>query len=343
MLRGINRQIIFEDDNDRVFFLNALEKCKAISGFKLHAFCLMSNHVHLLIEQGEEPLGLVFKRIGVRYSGYYNSRYDRVGHLFQDRYKSENVESDAYFMTVLRYILRNPMKAGLEERPGTYRWSSYQAYAKGKGRLTDIELAEAVFGNREEIIRFIQEANEDSVMDDDDFDHRTKEDREKEIMIQVTKCKSVPEFQKLPVEEQRRLGLELHKKGLPIRAISRMTGLTKSTLGRVVKASQEPPETVDWTPRYNFDEVGEEYDAEADEKTGCAMNEPGEEYDAGADDELDYLMDEARIDDDSDYLMDEARIDDDPDYVMEEPWDEFDDEMDMAAVEVDPKDESIVW
>ena len=141
ILRGINRQTIFEDDGDRHYFMTVLKYYKGISGYKLHAFCLMGNHVHLLIEPAGEPLGQVFKRVGVRYVSWYNRKYERTGHLFQDRFRSENVESEQYYRTVLRYILQNPMKAGLEKQPGSWRWSSFLAYWKGAGSITDTQYA----------------------------------------------------------------------------------------------------------------------------------------------------------------------------------------------------------
>ena len=115
MLRGINQQDIFEDEDDYLRFLAIIRECKDISKFELYAYCLMTNHVHLLLKTGEEPLELIFKRIGSRYVYWYNLKYQRIGHLFQDRYKSEAVEDDAYFLTVLRYIMQNPMKAGMEK------------------------------------------------------------------------------------------------------------------------------------------------------------------------------------------------------------------------------------
>ena len=152
MLRGINRQVIFEDDGDRRYFVSVLGECKEVSGFKLHAFCLMPNHVHLLIEPAEESLEIIFKRLGSRYAVWYNRKYQRVGHLFQDRFRSENVETDTYYKTVLRYILQNPMKAGIETRPGSYRWSSYLAYERKKGSLTDTSYAEELFGSHEALM-----------------------------------------------------------------------------------------------------------------------------------------------------------------------------------------------
>ena len=108
MVRGIDRQIIFNNDEDYSKYVEILRECKAISKFKLFAYCLMDNHVHLLLKAEDEDLSQIFKRIGVRYVYWYNWKYNRRGHLFQDRYRSEAVEDDSYFLTVLRYIHQNP-------------------------------------------------------------------------------------------------------------------------------------------------------------------------------------------------------------------------------------------
>ena len=108
-------------------------------------------------------------------------------------------------MTVLRYILQNPAKAGLEERPGTYRWSSYLAYEKGKGSLTDTEYALELFGSREELVNFVQMPNTDVALDEEQFDRRLREEYEKEVMLQVTGCESTSEFQQLEKPVQKSL------------------------------------------------------------------------------------------------------------------------------------------
>ena len=235
MLRGINRQEIFEDDEDRYFFMKTVQKYKEVSGFRLHAFCLMSNHVHMLMEPIEEPLEVIFKRIGSRYVGWYNSKHQRVGHLFQDRFRSENVETDQYFMTVLRYILQNPMKAGMEKRPGNYRWSSYWAYAKGGAALiTDTEYAEDLFGGRDALIAFIQEENEDAVMDDGGYEWRLRDDEAREIMKRVAGCSTASEFQKKEIRERKACARELYMKKLTMGQIARLTGMPKSTVQKAI-------------------------------------------------------------------------------------------------------------
>ena len=100
-----------------------------MASFVLHAYCLMDNHVHLLLQEQEETLGEIMKRVGVSYAYWFNRKYERVGHLFQGRFRSETVEDDAYFLTVLRYIHQHPVQAKLVARCSDYPWSSYAAYA----------------------------------------------------------------------------------------------------------------------------------------------------------------------------------------------------------------------
>ena len=92
ILRGINRQIIFEANEDKKKFLEILKKYKGGARYKIYAYCIMDNHVHILIKEGKEPLLKIMKRIGVSYVYWYNYKYERSVHLFQDRYKSELVK-----------------------------------------------------------------------------------------------------------------------------------------------------------------------------------------------------------------------------------------------------------
>jgi len=128
MLRGANRQEIFHDDEDSRKFLDCLKKYKGVAKFTLYAWCLMDNHVHLLLKEGEEELSKTMKRIGVSYVSYYNCKYCTTGHLFQDRFKSENVETGEYFLTVVRYIHQNPVKAGICSKVEGWKWSSCTGY-----------------------------------------------------------------------------------------------------------------------------------------------------------------------------------------------------------------------
>jgi putative transposase len=113
MLRGINRQEIFHDDIDRVRFLETLKKYKKKCEMKVYGWCLMNNHIHLLLHEGKENISITIKRIGVSFAWYHNLKYNKIGHLFQDRFRSEKVENDEYFLSVIRYIHQNPLKAML--------------------------------------------------------------------------------------------------------------------------------------------------------------------------------------------------------------------------------------
>jgi len=142
-MRGINRQRIFEDDEDDEDyerFIETLKSYKALSGYEIYAYCLMGNHFHLLLKVGKEDLELVVKRIAGSYVYWYNLKYGRCGHLFQDRYKSEVVEEDPYLLTVIRYIHQNPIKAGLCNCVSEYKYSSYGEYIAEDSRLVDVSL-----------------------------------------------------------------------------------------------------------------------------------------------------------------------------------------------------------
>lgn len=137
MLRGINHQDIFNDNEDKKRFLDILLKVVQLSGAVIYGFCLMGNHIHLLFKEGNEAISTLMKRLGTGYAGWYNWKYERSGHLFQDRYKSEPVENESYLLTVIRYIHNNPVKAGFVTKPEEWKWSScneyynYAVYPKG--------------------------------------------------------------------------------------------------------------------------------------------------------------------------------------------------------------------
>ena len=139
MNRGVGHCIIFEDDQDRREFLGILAlKLKKYSAMLL-AWCLMDNHYHLLLQVSYEDLPRLMHDVNLRYAQYFNRRYGRDGCLFGARFKSEPITSDEHFLTVLRYIHRNPEKAGIA-RTCEYRWSSYREYVK-KPRLISSKLA----------------------------------------------------------------------------------------------------------------------------------------------------------------------------------------------------------
>lgn len=128
MIRGNEQKDIFLDNEDRKMFLDVLYWKSRDNNFSIYAYCLMSNHVHLLINEGENSISRIMKRINISYAAYFNRKYQRVGHLFQDRFRSEAIENERYLLAAVRYIHNNPVKAGINKKPWEYQWSSCQPY-----------------------------------------------------------------------------------------------------------------------------------------------------------------------------------------------------------------------
>ena len=223
MLRGINRQVIFEDEEDNLKFLETLKNYKAVSGYKLFAYCLMSNHIHLLIKVEKEDLDLIIKRIAGSYVYWYNWKYKRNGHLFQDRFKSEPVEDDAYFLTVIRYIHQNPIKAGLSKTIDDYKFSSYNEYIINSN-LVDTDFCLGII-DKEQFIDFNMEETQDVCLEIEDNDFRLTDDEAREIIRKISKCKTATEFQNLSIDKRDKYLKILRNNGLSIRQISRLTGI----------------------------------------------------------------------------------------------------------------------
>jgi len=125
--RGDRRENIYDDDIDRERFLEILGQI--IEGFNwvCHAYCLMSNHYHLLIETPDGNLSKGMRQLNGVFTQASNRRHQRSGHLFQGRYKAILVDSDTYLMELMRYVVLNPVRAGMEDQPGKWPWSSYNA------------------------------------------------------------------------------------------------------------------------------------------------------------------------------------------------------------------------
>lgn len=161
--------VLFRDDNDRHKYLDVLQAAKEKYPFELNAFCLMDNHVHLLLKETDTPLSLVMKSIGIRYSIYFNKKYERIGHLFQDRYRSQAITSESQYLACARYIHNNPVKAGLANRPGDFAWSSFQSYCQ-RGPDSLINKTPLMAYCEDSIIRLLDytnAANDDKFIDYD--------------------------------------------------------------------------------------------------------------------------------------------------------------------------------
>jgi len=138
VVRGINKSDLFLSNTDKQVFIDILKKVKQDGEYQLFAYCLMNNHVHLLMEAQGTFLQRTMKRILQRYARHFNQSNKRIGHVFQDRYWSQGIDSQHYFMACARYIHRNPVQACIVEAPEDYSWSSYEEYISPPDKgLTD--------------------------------------------------------------------------------------------------------------------------------------------------------------------------------------------------------------
>ena len=233
----------------------------------LYNYCLMDNHVHLLLKPGSEPLSCLMKRIGVRYAAYYKLKYHRTGHLFQDRFRSEAVEDDSYFLAVYRYITLNPVKAGLCEKPGQYPWCGIRSSGDGffchteggtkeassmrecvqvedgslvptscdKGTVPNhVQSAQPqlaplpVDATREQIWNYICA----DALEIHPFTERVLDGEAKELLLRFSGLQNPLDVTRLPRQEQVFLFYRLQEEGVSIQQMARLTGIAKTNIAR---------------------------------------------------------------------------------------------------------------
>lgn len=236
MLRGVNHQQIFEEKSDYTKFLSILKECQQVSQFSVYAYCLMGNHVHLLLVVNNEPLGLCLKRIQNRFVFWYNTKYERIGPLFQGRFRSEAVTDSPYLLNVCRYIHQNPVKAGLCQNIQQYPWSSIHAYYGHSDHLTDVSVINSHFPDSEALHEFLSQQSEYSFLDINTPQYIPMTDEKaKEIIYQLTGCKNSSEFQNLDRTIRNESIYKLRKCGLSAYQINRLTGISRSLIYKIVK------------------------------------------------------------------------------------------------------------
>ena len=240
MLRGNNKQVIFESEKDYLKFQQLLyQKCHPQDSDHsplppccvLFAYCLMPNHVHLLIQEKKETVSDVIKSVALSFAQYYNIKYGHSGHLFQSRFRSEPVDDWDYFVTLLRYIHQNPVAGGLAACVKDYRWSSWAEFenkaicnicATGSvlSRISRDALTELVNEPMPKARRILDFNNESSIRIGDDV-----------IREFIRKDCAVPnpnDLQAYPKTERQAILKRIREFGGSIRQISRITGISES-------------------------------------------------------------------------------------------------------------------
>lgn len=227
MMRGIDKRNIFVEEDDYKKFLHYIEKAKEKSDFFLFAYCLMTNHIHLLIKEGKEDIGDSIRRISVGYAQYHNRKNGRVGHLFQNRYQSEVVNDDNYLLVVLRYIHQNPLKVGMVKAIGDYKWSSYSDYLNSQRAIVDRDIVMGYFINAEKFIEFHNQHSTECCLDYQEKKRYTDDKLRKTI-----KC--IVDIEKLHIMENKERDniIKRIKKetGASIRQLERVLGIGRNII-----------------------------------------------------------------------------------------------------------------
>lgn len=234
MLKGIDDRDIFLDDFDRSKFIEHIIRARKKGDFNFLAYCLMDNHAHLLIEENEE-IGKSIKRITVGYVLWHNNKYGRTGHLFQNRFSSEVVETDSYLLTVVRYIHNNPVKAGIIKLPRDYEWSSYNQYLAAYNNKTchiDPTRIKAYFKTQENYEDFMNILHDDKCLGNKPSKKLTDEVLRKIIFEEL----NLGSIEAMPAKERNQIIRDVHlMTGASVRQLGRVFGLGKGIIQRGIR------------------------------------------------------------------------------------------------------------
>lgn len=233
ILRGVDRQVLFFDDADRRRFLQTIARCRDGSDLTIAAYCLMDNHVHILLRSSDPP-GLFVKKVASSYVRYFNQKYDRVGHLFQDRFQSEPVDTDESYLRVFRYILRNPVKAGIGEAD-QYPWNSWSELDKAK--ICNVDLAASIAGGLSSLKTFVLMDNNDNYLEPDGRHIITDTEAADRIRMILSRnglsVKTPFEIAAFPIQVRNTLLKEMKTEGLSVRQLSRLTTINRNVIQRI--------------------------------------------------------------------------------------------------------------
>lgn len=234
ILRGNAKQDIFLDKQDFGKFLKEICNTKEKYQYELYAYCLMTNHVHLILHDKNDNLSKALQSLTVSYSSYWNKKYERVGHLFQSRFLSKNVETAEYLKNLCRYIHQNPIKAGIAKMEN-YHWSSYQEYIK-ESKIIDKEQILLLFQNDEtkamsEFINFHLANIEQENMKDFMEYEMTPKLNDEQATLYIKQILGIGNLQELVSYSIAKRNGYLKKlkniQGITYKQIARLTGLSK--------------------------------------------------------------------------------------------------------------------
>ena len=236
IIRGINRQDIFLDNQDFKKMLKEIKKIKEKYKYNLYAYVLMPNHIHLMINSQNEDVSKVVQSLNIRYTQYFNSKYERIGHLFQDRFRSKAVEDEGYFRDLVRYIHKNPQNAGLKDE---YPWTSYYEYVYQNDGITDKNAVMKLFQNDIQYFKeFHKNYRNKYINVDYEMVNRIEDKEAIQIMKELSNEENLMKIQNYGIKEKYSLIKQFTKiEGITKVQIARILGINKKTVERIEKMS----------------------------------------------------------------------------------------------------------
>jgi REP element-mobilizing transposase RayT len=226
VFRGVNRQSIFEEEADYNKLKTILKELKDEMKFEIYVYCFMSNHVHILMkEMNIGDISLIMKRVLTKYARWYNIKYKRSGALIANRYKSQPVDVDEYFLNIVRYIHQNPVKAKIVKCIENYKWSSYNEYLNNIQGLADKEFILTMM-EREEFEAFHEIEEEAIFVVDDKVKITDDEVRRRIIKKYGIEPKEICSFER----KERNEILGILKREYSIRQLERITGISRGVI-----------------------------------------------------------------------------------------------------------------
>ena len=238
IVKGIGRQNLFEEKSDYEKFKEILKIVKAEMEFSLYAYCLMTNHVHLFIKEKEVgQISKIMSKILSHYAMWFNIKYLRTGPLFNNRYMSEPVEDEKYYMSLVRYIHQNPLKARMVGRISQYQYSSYGEYIGGDESFTDIGFfLDMLSDNRKQATEQFIELNASD--EEESFEisssHRKSDAHIRRIIKSELDIEDPSLIKSFDIELRDAVVKKLvEEKGISKSALERETGLARGTIIRI--------------------------------------------------------------------------------------------------------------
>ena len=244
LLRGINKQDIFIDKYDKDKFTKYLIETKEKYNYLIYSYVIMNNHVHLNIYDREESMSKIMHKLCTSYGIYFNKKYERVGHIFQNRFKSIGIDTEEYLLNLTRYIHRNPEKDGISKL-NQYKWSSYNEYINNSKFITDIDFILNLFdSNRaraiEKFIQYNRLIDREHSDAEYEFESRLSDEDANHCIKRMLNIKNILEIQNYEKAKKYEIVYKISRiVGISSSQMERLLGLNKRTIQRIIKKHNE--------------------------------------------------------------------------------------------------------